>query len=297
MRIALIKALIGSATAAFVAVMIGSCGGGGGGGDPAPTPTPTSTHLMRSAALDSIQEIDDIAPNANATGRGAVVVNRTTNEITGGATFSGLSGPATAAHIHQAAAGQSGGVVIALDLSADGTTVTIPAGTTLTAALRTALENGQLYFNIHTGANPNGEIRGQITGTSGITAGLATLNAAQETTGSTSTATGRGTIVFDSTTREIIICYATHNVANPTVAHIHTGAAGIAGPADVIDLQVAAGIVKCPVTTPRATLDAVDAASVTAGNTYFNIHSNNPLCTGASACTGGEIRGQIGVVQ
>jgi hypothetical protein len=300
MRRALIKALIGSATAAFVAVMIGSCGGGGGG-DPAPTPTPTptptSTHLMRSATLDSTQEIDDVAPNASATGRGAVVVDRTTREITGGAIFSGLSGAPIDAHIHQAAAGVSGGVVIGLTLSADGTTATIPPNTTLSPALLTALEAGNLYFNIHTAANPAGEIRGQITGTTNLTAGLATLNAGQETPPGTSTATGRGTIVLDSATREILICYVTHTVANPTVAHIHTGAVGVPGPANVVDLQMETGMFKCPVTTPRATLTPQQASDLNAGNTYFNVHSNNNLCAPAMNCAAGEIRGQIGVVQ
>jgi hypothetical protein len=227
-----------------------------------------------------------------------VVVNTTTMEITGGVTFSGLTGAPSLAHIHTGAVGVAGPADVAtLVLASDGMTATIPAGTTLTGAQLAALQAGNLYFNVHTNLNPNGEIRGQITGTTGLLAGLATLNGMQETPPNTSTATGRGTIVLDSTTREILICYVTHNVANTTVAHIHTGATGVAGPADVVTLNQGTNIYTCPVTTPRTALTATNMTNLTAGNTYFNVHSTNNLCPPAANCGAGEIRGQIAVVQ
>jgi len=152
---------------------------------------------------------------------------------------------------------------------------------------------GTLYFNVHTpNNNPSGEIRGNIVGTSGVKAGLANLNAAQEGATFASTATGVGTIVIDSTTNDILICYVTHNVASPTVAHIHTGAPGVSGPANVVTLTLGTNIFYAPV---PATLSAQSATDLGAGNTYFNVHSNNLLCgpTGNTSCSGGEIRGQI----
>jgi hypothetical protein len=205
-------------------------------------------------------------------------------EITGGITFTGLTGAATAAHIHQLDTNP----FITLVLAADGATATIPAGTTLTSAQYAELLAGYLYFNVHTplpNGFPNGEIRGQITGTTGVTAGLATLNGAQEVPTNASTATGRGTIVFDSTTGAILICYATHSVVGTNVAHIHTGAPGISGLPNVVTLTQGTNIYTAPVPT---TLTAQQVTDLTAGNTYFNVHSLPNF-------SGGEIRGQIAV--
>lgn len=217
---------------------------------------------------------------ATGTGRGAVVVNPTTLEITGGITFTGLTGAPTGAHIHRA----DTNIAIGLVQAADNATATVPANTVLSSADYAELLAGTLYFNVHTAANGNGEIRGQITGTTGVTAGLATLNGAQETPSNASAATGRGTIVFDSTTRAILICYDTHNVAGANASHIHTGAPGVAGPADVVVLTAGTNVYTAPVPT---TLTAQQVTDLSAGNTYFNVHS--------ATYAGGEIRGQIAV--
>jgi CHRD domain-containing protein len=84
----------------------------------------------------------------------------------------------------------------------------------------------------------------------------------------------------------------THNVANTTVAHIHTGAPGVSGPANVVTLTQGTNIYYAPVPT---TLTAQNVTDLTAGNTYFNVHSTNALCPPAVSCAAGEIRGQIAV--
>jgi len=214
-----------------------------------------------------------------------VVVDPATLEITGGITFAGLTGAPTGAHIHNAPPGLPGAIIITLVIAGDNATAIVPAGTTLTSAQYTELLNGYLYFNVHTAGNPDGEIRGQITGTTGVITGLATLNSAQETPVNNSTATGRGIIVVDSATRQILVCYATHNVAGPTAAHIHTGLPGVAGPADVVTLTAGTNVYFSPVPT---TLTVQNVADLTVGYTYFNIHSGN-----CGTCADGEIRGQI----
>jgi CHRD domain len=268
-----------------VLTVTASCGGGGGGG------TTTFPTVVRSATLTGAQENP---PNAStATGRGAVIVDQTTRGITGGITFSGLVN-VSGHHIHQAPAGQptqNGVVIVTLTLSPDGFSATIPAGTILTPAQYTALLAGELYFNVHTSGFVDGEIRGQINVQGGVTAGLASLNGAQEGSGNTSTATGRGTIVFDSTTRQVLISYVTHNVTNSTVAHIHTGAPGvIGGPA--VGLLQGTNIYAAPNPTILTVQNVTD---LNAGNTYFNIHSTNTNCPPAANCAAGEIRGQIAV--
>jgi hypothetical protein len=73
---------------------------------------------------------------------------------------SGLSGNATAAHFHgPAEPGKNAGVMV----PAPGVTTGSFEGTaTLTDDQAKALMNGQTYFNVHTAANPGGEVRGQI---------------------------------------------------------------------------------------------------------------------------------------
>ncbi len=80
----------------------------------------------------------------------------------------------TMAHIHSGAVGVAGPVVVALFLPgsptgsvngsfASGTldASTLPGGVTV-ASLKTLLLSGNAYVNVHTTANPPGEIRGQI---------------------------------------------------------------------------------------------------------------------------------------
>src|SRR5207237_4165000 len=158
-----------------------------------------------------------------------------------------------------------------------------PANTKLSTNDYAELLAGYLYFNVHTplpNGFPNGEIRGQITGTTGVTAGLATLNGAQETPPNASTATGQGTIVFDSASPyEILICYVTHNVTNTTVAHVHTGAPGQSGLPNVVNpLSQGTNIYTGPVTTSRTGLTPQNVSDLSAGNRYFYILCMNCIC-------------------
>lgn len=112
--------------------------------------------------VNASQEVP--TPTSNTcTGTGTLTLNAN-NSITCSVTFSNLTGPATLAHIHQAPPGVAGPVIVPLALGAGGTSPascpTTPA--TLTADQLTALRQGNLYFNVHTSANPAGECRGQI---------------------------------------------------------------------------------------------------------------------------------------
>ena len=74
--------------------------------------------------------------------------------------YSGLSGPATAAHIHGPAdPGANAGIVVPFtgNLASP-----IKGSATLTDAQIAQLEAGKWYVNIHTEANKGGEIRGQL---------------------------------------------------------------------------------------------------------------------------------------
>ena len=74
-------------------------------------------------------------------------------------TFSGLTGSATAAHIHMAKVGVAGPVIVPLC----GPCKSGASGKAqISKAVIAALESGKAYVNVHTAKNAAGEIRGQI---------------------------------------------------------------------------------------------------------------------------------------
>ena len=100
-------------------------------------------------------------PQTNSRGVGTVVatVYPTTRAMTYTVEYKDLTGPATGAHFHgPAAPGANAPVVIPSTV----TPATIKGGATLTPAQFDDLQAGKYYYNIHTAANPGGEIRGQL---------------------------------------------------------------------------------------------------------------------------------------
>ena len=91
------------------------------------------------------------------TGSGTIIVG-TDRSVSGSVMTTGITG--TAAHIHEAAAGQNGPVIIPLTQA--GNTYTVPAGAKLTDAQFASFQAGKLYVNVHTAANPGGEMRAQL---------------------------------------------------------------------------------------------------------------------------------------
>jgi hypothetical protein len=98
---------------------------------------------------------------------GSTTTIQYTVTITGGT----LSGPITAAHIHGPANASNTALPIVTLAAATGTTGVVISGsftstgnaTINMAQLLTHMLAGNTYINLHTAANPDGEIRGQIT--------------------------------------------------------------------------------------------------------------------------------------
>ena len=111
------------------------------------------------ATLDGASEV----PPTTSAGKGTADINydAATKKLTWKLTYSGLSGPPTAAHFHgPAEAGKNAAVAVAIP----GATASPAEGSaTLTDAQAADLMAGKYYVNVHTAANPAGEIRGQVT--------------------------------------------------------------------------------------------------------------------------------------
>ncbi|HWJ31859.1 MAG TPA: CHRD domain-containing protein [Gaiellaceae bacterium] len=73
--------------------------------------------------------------------------------------FSGLTGPASAAHIHMGAKGVSGPVVVPLCGPCKSP---LSKTVSLSASVISAIKKGKAYVNVHTAKYPAGEIRGQL---------------------------------------------------------------------------------------------------------------------------------------
>jgi hypothetical protein len=97
------------------------------------------------------------------TGHGIVKYDDTTKELSWNIAYSGLTGDATAAHFHgPAKPGVAAGVMVPIGPKGGAILSPIVGSATLTDDQATALTTGMLYFNVHTQANPAGEIRGQV---------------------------------------------------------------------------------------------------------------------------------------
>lgn len=116
-----------------------------------------------SAPMAFKANLGSVAPVASpGTGSATISYNQASKELTWTLTWSPLSGPATMAHFHgPAASGANAGV--ALPIAAAGMTSPVSGKATLTDAQAADLLAGRWYVNIHTAANPGGEIRGHVT--------------------------------------------------------------------------------------------------------------------------------------
>ena len=103
-------------------------------------------------------------PNVTkGTGHGTVKYDDVTKELSWDITYSGLTGDATAAHFHgPAKPGVAAGVLVPIGPKGGAIISPIVGSSTLTDDQATALTGGLVYFNVHTAANPAGEIRGQV---------------------------------------------------------------------------------------------------------------------------------------
>jgi hypothetical protein len=213
------------------------------------------------------------AVSTAAFGGGVLAVDTITGRVSGFMMTSGLVN-ATVAHVHNAARGTPGSIVIPLDGGPD---LWVVPDNTIRPDLIAAFAADNLYFNAHTAANTGGEIRGQIDKVGVVK--LSTLTGAQETPAVTTAALGGGALSFDDITGRVGGFFTTGGLV-ATVAHVHNAARGTPGQI-VIPLDGGPDLWVVPDNTIRPDL----AAAFAADNLYYNAHT--------AANSGGEIRGQI----
>jgi hypothetical protein len=104
-------------------------------------------------------------PPTTTSGKGTVTASYdpATKMLTWEGNFSGLSGPATAAHFHgPAEAGKNAAPAVWISEKGQNLSSPFKGSATLTDAQADDLQKGLWYANVHTDANKGGEIRGQV---------------------------------------------------------------------------------------------------------------------------------------
>ena len=113
--------------------------------------------LLYKADLKGASEVP--ANDTKGTGTVSATYDPASKTLTWTGTYDGLTGPATAAHFH-GPAGASGNAGVLIPVTAMASP--FDGSAKIDEAKAADLAAGKLYFNIHTAANPKGEIRGQV---------------------------------------------------------------------------------------------------------------------------------------
>ena len=106
-------------------------------------------------SLSGTQEVPPLS--VPGSGSGSFTIGED-GSVSGSVTTTGVAG--TMAHIHMAARGTNGAVII--PLTKNGDTYSAPAGAKLNNAQMQAFKAGNLYVNVHTDRNKGGEVRAQL---------------------------------------------------------------------------------------------------------------------------------------
>ena len=247
------------------------------------------------ASLDGSQA----GTSSTGSGTASLSLNESRTELSYVVTFTGLSGNLSAAggHFHFGSPGISGPVARAIvaggtpgSQTFSGSWKSTDATGPMTPAAVESLLNGRVYLNLHTAANPAGEIRGQVN--------LATsLHFVADITGggagTASPGTGTGVFVLNPERTELRYRVTYQGLSGPLSAaggHIHTGGPGGSGG---IDKGIASGGVGASatvkgtwkITDSSEPLTAALVDSLIAGKLYVNFHT--------AAYPAGEVEGQI----
>jgi trimeric autotransporter adhesin len=225
-------------------------------------------------------------------GNATVTFDSTRQNITVTVTVANLGSPIIAAHLHRGPAGTNGGVVIGFTPLAsfnNGTlTGTFPIDPALVSAVEILQNPGNFYVNVHTQQFPLGAIRGQLSAAGGTVFRFAAdLRGSNETPPNSSMATGSAIVTIDTINNAVTFDVKENGITSPTLAHIHTGAAGVGGGVLITFAGNAAAFNNGRVSGLVSGVDPAQINNIISNPSgfYVNVHS--------TAFGGGEIRGQL----
>lgn len=238
-----------------------------------------SSNTNTTPYMASLTQAQETPPTGSmATGTATFTLNSDKTQLTYSVTHN-VPNP-SAAHLHTGTITNAGPVTISLNVAPSnfGGTVSI------TQPQVSDLEGGRMYINIHTSANPDGEIRGQVIRPTEALY-VANMRPTNEVPPVSSSATGAIGFILNADANQITYFGSFSRLtSNSTQAHFHTGAAGANG-------GVRYGLSYTPLASTSGTfagqqmVDATDVSNMNSGNWYANVHSTvNP---------GGEIRDQV----
>lgn len=227
-------------------------------------------------------------PSNTLTGSGVVIVkyDMSTKKLQLFGDYAGLSGSIVGSHIHEGIPGVAGPNLITLANTGD-TTGALSGTGTLTQAQEDSLLAGNMYANVHTPTNPEGELRAQLT----LTTGQATLlsgrlQGAQEFTPNPSPAKGSVYALVDVGTTNYVYITGTYtgltavsdsadfNLANP-------GDTALNALFPLYHSFAKAGAIHAV----DSTVSAPNATNIVVNGSYINIHT--------ATYPNGEIRAQL----
>jgi hypothetical protein len=214
------------------------------------------------------------------------------------------------AHLHKAPKGSNGGVVVSLNLSGSSNGVIAEGMITASnlsgslagmsiADLIKELESGNIYVNVHTSANPSGELRGQV---SMIQANDnknygAKLAGSNEVPAVMSYGSGVAKFNFSNDGNAASFHVNVEGIADVRFAHIHFAKAGVnGGVVYTLRMDKVVGPVSgvyakgeiMPTNFSGKLLGGdlfILREAFRTGNAYVNVHTDN--------FPGGELRGQV----
>jgi Cu/Zn superoxide dismutase len=245
--------------------------------------TPLATSIEVRTSLSAAQEVP--APSGDVSAASGSFTGTVMKEDSGSAiswrlSYSGLTGDAVAAHIHQGRAGRAGPVVTFLCGPCQSP---ISGMARLDTAALAAIDSGNAYVNVHTPTNTAGEIRGQVAITAAVRTTLGARQEVPKPKGNLRRATGRFTATVTKQSRTGTITWLLRFsglTGRAVAAHIHLGQKGRPGPVAASLCGPCRNGQRGTVKVTAATLQGLET-----GRAYVNIHTaTNPA---------GEIRGQV----
>jgi hypothetical protein len=264
----------------LLSLLLAACGGSSNTDNNPPATADTVTIDINPSGKYAIPPVD-----GNASASGSITLNKDSGALSGQVTASNLSGAITAAHIHAAVAGKSGGIVITLEVdSANANQLNVPAGTVLDQSAMDALLAANYYVNIHTAAHAGGEVRGQIV-PDGYQVMRAELKGENQLPAPVvSSNSGIAYVTVNTSTGAIDGNLRNSGLDDASAAHIHNGFAGSNGGV-VVGLVQDSGDTGFWTIPASTVFDAAQLANLMAGGYYFNVHTPaNPA---------GEARAQV----